>query len=62
MGQGGMDRHTDEWMDVWTDGHTAEDTDGQTDSSCVLQDFVPLGPLPKSVRWSAVPVPCLSKL
>ena len=30
-------------MDVWTDRHTAGDTDGWTDSPCVLQDFVPFG-------------------
>ena len=57
-GEGGMDKRVDERK-----------------SPCVLQDFVPFGAAAqkkrkekkiknsrKSARWSAVPVPCLSRL
>ena len=59
------------------DGRTDRRTDGRMEiHPCVLQDIGPLGPLPKksvkskleevnshkSVRWSAVPLPCPSRL
>ena len=43
---------SDGWMDGWMDGRTDGRTDGQTeertgqtDSPCILQDFVPFGSL-----------------
>ena len=40
-------------MYVCTDGQTARRTDGQN-IPCILQDIVPLGPLPKKDKSSIV--------
>ena len=47
-----MDGWTDGRMDGWTDGRMDGRTDGQTNIPCILQDIIPLGPLPKKPRAS----------
>ena len=44
MGQGGG------WTDVQTYGHTYGRMDGQKDSPCVLEDFVPIGAAAQKVK------------